>query len=135
MIGLLVATHGSFGEALLATVGMIVGPCTQACAISLSRDGSPEELRSLLGRAVREVDSGDGVLIMADMFGGTPANVGMALLTPSRIELLTGVNLPMVIKFMTYRERYALEELAALLKEHARDGIVLASEVVRRQSL
>jgi PTS system mannose-specific IIA component len=133
MIGVVVATHGAFGEALLATAGMIVGPCAQARAVSLSHNDSPEVLRSLLADALGEVDSGDGVLIMADMFGGTPANVGVVLLVPGRIELLTGVNLPMLLKFMTYRDRYPLQELAALLIGHARDGIVLASEVVRRQ--
>ncbi|TLM68975.1 MAG: PTS sugar transporter subunit IIA [Deltaproteobacteria bacterium] len=134
MIGLVVATHGPLGEALLATAAMIVGPGVQTRAVSLSRDHSPEELRDLLAGAVGEVESGAGVLVMADMFGGTPANIGMTLLSSGRVELLTGVNLPMLLKFMTYRERYPLQELAALLKEQARDGILLASETLRRSS-
>jgi PTS system mannose-specific IIA component len=134
MIGLVVATHGNLGEALLATTGIIVGTPAQSRAISLSREHSPNELHELLRRAIDEVDSGDGVLVVADMFGGTPANIGMALVAPGRVELLTGVNLPMLLKFVTYRERYPLPELAELLKEHARDGIILASEVLRRQS-
>jgi len=134
MIGLVVATHGNLGESLLATAAMIVGPSVQVRAISLSRDHSPEELRDLLDRAISEVDRGTGVLVAADMFGGTPANIGMTLLVPGQVELLTGVNLPMLLKFMAYRERYPLQELAELLKEHARDGIVLASEVLHRQS-
>ncbi|MCM2264985.1 MAG: PTS sugar transporter subunit IIA [Desulfuromonadales bacterium] len=134
MIGLVVATHGYLGESLLATAAMIVGPPAQACAVSLSRDHSPEELHDLLARAIVKVDSGDGVLVAADMFGGTPANVGMTLLAPGRVDLLTGVNLPMLLKFMTYRERYSLQELAETLKEQARDGIVLASEVLRQQT-
>lgn len=134
MIGLVVATHGNLGEALLTTTGIIVGTPVQSRAVSLSRDHSPNELRELLSRAIDEVDSGDGVLVLADMFGGTPANIGMALVVPGRVELLTGVNLPMLLKFVTYRERYPLPELAELLKEQARDGIILASEVLRRQS-
>lgn len=135
MIGLVVATHGSLGESLLATVAMIVGPPAQARAVSLSRDHSPEELHALLSGAIAAVDrEGDGVLVVADMFGGTPANVGMTLLVPDRVDLLTGVNLPMLLKFFTYRERYPLTELAELLKEQARDGIILASEALRRQS-
>jgi PTS system mannose-specific IIA component len=134
MIGLVVATHGNLGEALLATTGIIVGTPAQSRAISLSREHSPNELHELLSRAIAEVDSGDGVLVVADMFGGTPANIGMAQVAPGRVELLTGVNLPMLLKFVTYRERYPLPELAELLKEHARDGIILASEVLRRQS-
>jgi PTS system mannose-specific IIA component len=134
MIGLVVATHGNLGESLLATAAMIVGPPTRACAVSLSRDHSPEELRDLLARAIGAVDrEGDGVLVAADMFGGTPANVGMTLLEPGRVDLLTGVNLPMLLKFFTYRERYPLAELARQLKGQARDSIVLASEALSRQ--
>jgi PTS system mannose-specific IIA component len=134
MIGLVVAAHGNLGESLLGTTAMIVGAPVQTRAVSLSRDHSPKELRDLLSRSIDEVDRGDGVLVMTDMFGGTPANIGMTLLIPGRVELLTGVNLPMLLKFMTYRERYPLQELAELLKEHARDGIILASEALGRQS-
>jgi PTS system mannose-specific IIA component len=133
MIGLVVATHGALGEALLTTAGLIVGQATQACTVSLSQGNSAEELRELLARKIAEVDQGDGVLVMVDMFGGTPANIGMTLLAPGRVELLTGVNLPMLLKFFTYRERYRLPELAEFLMGRAREGIVLASEALNRQ--
>jgi len=133
MIGLVVATHGALGEALLTTAGLIVGQATQACTVSLSQGNSAEELRELLARKIAEVDQGDGVLVMVDMFGGTPANIGMTLLAPGRVELLTGVNLPMLLKFFTYRERYPLPELAEFLMGRAREGIVLASEALNRQ--
>lgn len=134
MIGLVVATHGTLGEALLETVTMIIGRPGQACAVTLSRDHAPDELRELLVKAIAEVDKdGDGVLVMADMFGGTPANLAMTLLVPGRVELLTGVNLPMLLKFLTYRNNCPLDGLAQRLKEHARDGIVLASEMLSRQ--
>lgn len=135
MIGLVVATHGNLGEALLETAALIVGPNARACAVSLSHEQSPEELRALLVRAISAVDhDGDGVLVAADMFGGTPANVGMTLLEPGRVDLLTGVNLPMLLKFFTYRKSYPLAELAERLKGQSRDSIVLASEALRRQS-
>ena len=132
MIGLVVATHGTLGEALLATAAMIVGEPLRACAVSLSRDSAPEELRVRLTEAIAAVDDGDGVLLAVDMFGGTPANIGMTLLDAGRIELLTGVNLPMLLKFFTYRERYPLPALAETLKAQAREGIVLAGEVLGR---
>lgn len=132
MIGLVVATHGDLAESLLATAAMIIGPVAGARAISLSRDHSPEELGELLDRAIGEVDGGDGVLVAADMFGGTPANVGMTRLVPGRVDLLTGVNLPMLLKFLSYREHCPLPELAEMLRGHARDSIVLASEVLGR---
>ena len=133
MIGLVISTHGALGEALLQTAGMIVGAPLQACAVSLSRSTSPEELCAVMANAVASVDDGEGVLVMADMFGGTPANIGMTLLNPGKMELLTGVNLPMVLKFLTYRERLPLPVLAANLQTQAREGIVLASEILRRQ--
>jgi len=133
MIGLVVATHGTLGEALLATAAMIVGRSEQVCALSLSRDHDPAELHALLARAVEEVGTdGDGVLVLVDMFGGTPANIGMTLLEPGRIELLTGVNLPMMIKFFAYRDSCPLEQLAERLQGCARDGIVLAGELLNR---
>ena len=133
MIGLVVATHGTFGEALLTTAGLIVGAPAQACAVSLSRSNSPDELLELLREAIKSVDQGDGVLIMADMFGGTPANIGMTLLVAGSVELLAGVSLPMLLKFLANRERYPLQELAGILKVHAREGIVLGSEILRHQ--
>lgn len=133
MIGLVVATHGPLAESLLATAAMIVGPVAGARAISLSRERSPDELGSLLDLAIGEVDAGDGVLVVVDMFGGTPANIGMTRLVPGRVDLLTGVNLPMLLKFLSYRERCPLPELAEMLRNHARDGIVLASEVLGRR--
>jgi PTS system mannose-specific IIA component len=135
MTGLVVATHGALGEALLETVTMIIGRPEQACAVTLSRDHAPDELRTLLVEAIAAVDQGDdGVLVMADMFGGTPANIAMTLLDPGRVELLTGVNLPMLLKFLTYRNSCPLDGLAQRLKEQARDGIVLASEALSRHS-
>ena len=131
MIGLVVATHGTLGEALLATAAMIVGPQEQACALSLSRESSPEELHARLAGAIARFETdGGGVLVMADMFGGTPANIGMTLLDPGRVELLAGVNLPMLLKFFSQRQRYPLTELVWRLKEQSRDSIVLGGDVL-----
>jgi PTS system mannose-specific IIA component len=133
MIGLVVATHGNLGEALLDTLAMIIGPADLTRVVSLSRNQAPELLHEQLAAAIAAVSRDQGVLVAADMFGGTPANVCMPLLEPGRVELLTGVNLPMLIKFFTYRERLALPELAELLQGYARDGIVLGSAVLSRQ--
>jgi len=133
MIGLVVATHGTLGEALLDTAAMIIGRSERACTVSLSRDHDPVELHALLARAVEEAGvDGDGVLVLVDMFGGTPANIGMTLLESGRVELLTGVNLPMVIKFFAYRASCPLGQLAERLQGYARDGIVRAGDALRR---
>jgi PTS system mannose-specific IIA component len=134
MTGLVVATHGSLGAALLATVELIIGAQPHAVAVSLSRGESPEVLRATLERSLAQAGAGcAGVLIATDMFGGTPSNIGMTLLEPGRVELLTGVNLPMLLKFFNYRSREPLAALAPLLRDQARDGIVLAGELLQRQ--
>lgn len=134
MIGLVVATHGFLGASLLETAAMIVGGGERACAVALSREHSAEELQRRMSEAVEAVRSPGGVLIAADMFGGTPANVALTLVEAGRTELLTGVNLPMLLKFFSYRERLSLEELADLLQSQAREGIVLGSALLSRQA-
>lgn len=133
MIGLVVATHGHLGAALLETAAMIVGSGEKACAVALSREHSAEELQRRMSEAVAAVRGPGGVLIVADMFGGTPANVAMTLVHAGETELLTGVNLPMLLKFFSYRERLPLGELADLLQAQAREGIVRGSLLLSRQ--
>ena len=134
MIGLVIATHGNLGEALLETLAMIIGPTDLARTVSLSHDHPPELLHDQLAAAIAAVSQNQGVLVAADMYGGTPANVCMNLLESGRVELLTGVNLPMLLKFFNYRSRYRLADLTLLLKDHARDGIMVAGELLSRQS-
>ena len=134
MIGLVVVTHGALAETLLATAELIIGPQPGAVALSLSRGEAPELLRGRLTRAIAEAGSGcEAVLLMTDMFGGTPSNIGMTLVEPGRVDLLTGVNLPMLLKFFNYRNNHDLVELTPLLREQAREAIIAASELLPRQ--
>jgi len=103
-------------------------------ALSLSRGEAPELLRERLSQAIAQAGSGcEGVLLMTDMFGGTPSNIGITLLDPERVDLLTGVNLPMLLKFFNYRNDRCLAELTSFLKDQAREAIVVASELLPRQ--
>ncbi len=134
MIGLVVATHGTLGESLLATAELIIGAQPSALALSLSRGEPPDELRGRLLQAIEQAGNGcEAVLVMTDMFGGTPSNIGMTLLEPERVELLTGVNLPMLLKFFSYRSSHRLPALAVFLKDQAREGIMVAGELLSRQ--
>jgi PTS system mannose-specific IIA component len=134
MIGLVVATHGPLAEALLTTVELIVGAQPCALAVSLCRSDAPEELRARLAQAIEQAGQGcEAVLLVTDMFGGTPSNIGMELLAPGRVELLTGVNLPMLLKFFSYRGTHGLTDLALLLRDQARGGILIAGELLERQ--
>ena len=133
MIGLVVATHSRLAEELLKVAEMIIGPLQNARAIGISSDQSVEEIREEMARAIGEVEEGNGgVLVMTDMFGGTPSNISLSFLEPGRLEVLTGVNLPMLLKFFNSKEELALSELAVLLKAYGQQSISLASELLRR---
>lgn len=132
MIGLVITTHGTLGQALLDACTMIIGPQQQVCTVSIERSRSPESAREELQAAVAMAGQDrDGVLIMADMFGGTPANLGAALLADGQVEVLCGVNLPMVLKFFSSREGRTLDELGPLLKGYGQQGILLVGELLQ----
>jgi PTS system mannose-specific IIA component len=131
MVGLVVATHGRLGEELLATAGAVCGSLERARAVSISSAMPMEEARETLARAIRELDDGDGVLVVTDMFGGTPANLALTFLA-ERIEVVTGVNLPMVLKLSTARASGAsLSATAEMLAGYGQKNITLASQLLR----
>jgi PTS system mannose-specific IIA component len=133
MIGLVVATHGNLGSELLASAQMIIGPVRNARAVSITPESSMESIRDGIAAAIAEVvKDGHGVIIVTDMFGGTPANVSMTFLQPQVVEVLTGVNLPMLLKFFNSQESLALDELAGILKSYGQQSIALASEYLQR---
>ncbi len=133
MVGLVVATHGNFGGELLLSVQMIIGPVRNARAVSINQESSMEDIRTAIATAVSEVvTDGEGVIIATDMFGGTPANISMTFLEPQVVEVLTGVNLPMLLKFFNSQENLGLDELAGILKSYGQQSIALASEYLQR---
>ena len=133
MIGLVVATHGNLGSELLLSAQMIIGPVINARSVSITHDSSMEAIRDAIAKAVTEVGKdGHGVIIVTDMFGGTPANVSMTFLEPQNIEVITGVNLPMILKFFNSQESLGLDELAGILKSYGQQSIALASEYLQR---
>ena len=131
MTGLIIVTHGNLAQEFLNAASMIVGPQEGALALCTSRDDHPAdleaELRKMIAALSRDVD---GILVMTDIFGGTPTNISLPLLQPGHVEVLTGVSLPMVLKFFSQREKAALAELAVLLKAYAQQGVILVSETI-----
>jgi PTS system mannose-specific IIA component len=133
MIGLVVATHGNLGSELLLSAQMIIGPVINARSVSITHDSSMEAIRDAIAEVVTEVGKdGHGVIIVTDMFGGTPANVSMTFLEPQSVEVITGVNLPMILKFFNSQENLGLDELAGILKSYGQQSIALASEYLQR---
>ena len=131
MVGVVVATHGKLAEELLRSAEGIVGKLEQSAALTIDAQLSMEEARSRLGQAIAGVETGDGVLILTDMFGGTPSNLALTFLE-ARVEVVTGVNLPMVVKLSTLRaEQKPLAALAEAIATYGQKNITLASELLR----
>lgn len=131
MIGLLVVTHGRLALELVDAARHIVRDPGPVKALVLDWDLDAEESRREIEAVLKELDTGDGVIIVTDMLGGTPANVAMTFLEPGRLEVVTGVNLPMVIKFANLRgKERGVEEVARLLAEKGRWHITVAGEVL-----
>ncbi len=135
MVGIVVATHGRLAEELIRTAEIICGKLERCQAVSLG--GAASELddeRARFAEAIHSVDDGDGVIVLTDMFGGSPANLALTFLD-DRLEVLTGVNLPMLVKLSTCRASGAgLRETAQMLTAHGQKNIALASEILRTRA-
>jgi PTS system mannose-specific IIA component len=130
MLGMVIVTHGALAEGLLQTAAMIIGPIERAQALSIEQGMSLEVAKKRLETAIADVDPDAlGVIILTDLFGGTPTNLSAEFLAPGRVEILTGVNLPMVLKCASSREQLTLEALAETLKDYARTAIMRPAEL------
>ncbi len=130
-VGVVVVTHGQLATELLNAAEMIVGELPRFAAVSIGWHDEVSLARDAITRAVAKVDGGAGVLILTDMFGGTPSNLGLAALETGRVEVVTGVNLPMLIKLARAHEDADVLTLARALCEHGRAAIRVASDLLR----
>jgi PTS system mannose-specific IIA component len=128
MVGIVVAAHGQLATELISTAQLIVGELPNAIGCNISPTLSPQAMEEELQRAVVQVDGGDGVLVLADLIGGTPCTRSMALCRKARLEVITGVNLPMVLKAHSLRQTRSLRELAPLLVDSVRGSIRWVTE-------
>ncbi len=122
-IGLLIVTHGDMGEGILQAAEMIVGPLKGVTALSLNQGESLEDLHQRLSNSIVGLDSGGGVLVMLDLFGGTPANAAALALDRDGVEAVAGVNLPMLVEALQYRETVPLSQLATRIAYAGKTGI------------
>ncbi len=132
MVGIVIVTHLKLGEELLAVAELIVGKTEQFQAVSINPKDGVEEIKEKISEAIRRVDRGKGILILTDMFGGTPSNICLSFLEEWKIEVITGVNLPMLLKLSTYEEERNLDELAEFIKTYGQKNINLASEILKK---
>lgn len=131
MTGLVLVTHAGLAEALLNTAEMIVGQIDACEKVEVAADERSEPIMAKVVAAVEKV-SGEGAVIMTDLFGGTPSNMAMSFLKDGAVEVLTGVNLPMIIEFCAKRSRMGIPELAAELQRCGREGIIVAGEFLKK---
>jgi PTS system mannose-specific IIA component len=130
MIGLVLVTHAGLATALKLSAEMIVGSIECCETVEVAADERADDIMARVVAAVKAVQD-DGAIIMTDLFGGTPSNMAMSFLKDGCIEVVTGVNLPMLIDFCSRRERMAVAELAVNLQRSAREGIIVAGEFLK----
>ena len=134
MVGVLVVTHGNLARELVLAARRIVGEVKDLQAVSIDWDDDVGLAGKTIANAVREMDQGQGVLILTDMFGGTPANLAVTFVS-SQVEVITGVNLPMLIKLARPARNAELLTLARDLREDGRNAIWVASDLLRGEKV
>ena len=130
MIGLVIVTHGGLAEGFRAALEHVVGQQKQLVAISVGADDDMERRREDILYAVQEVDSGDGVVLLTDMFGGTPSNLAISVIDQANVEVVAGVNLPMLIKLASVRGEVGLQQAVDEAQEAGRKYINVASKIL-----
>jgi PTS system mannose-specific IIA component len=132
MIGIVVVTHGQLARELVAAAEMIVGDIPNVTAVSIGWQESPEDAEREIEAAIARVDSGRGTVILTDMFGGTPTNLSLAFLEKGRVEVVTGVNLPMLIRVASLREDEVgdLQAVAAQAMREGKENVYVASDLL-----
>ena len=132
MIGIVIVTHCQLGEALIGAAEFIIGHRPESLeSVSIDLNENAEKLRNKISQGIKNVKGQDGVLILTDMFGGTPSNLSYSFLEEGRIEVLSGVNLPILIQAASMRNKMKLDELAANLESFGKKSISLASGILK----
>ena len=129
-IGVVIVSHYRLGEEMLQAARLIVPDAPPFVAVGIEPKQRVDEMRASIAAALQNADRGHGVLVLTDMFGGTPSNVSLSFLGERRVEVVTGVNLPMLIKLATLREEKPLDELASFIKQYGQRNISVASEIL-----
>ena len=130
MIGVVVVTHGQLATELVNAAETIVGDLPNFSAVSIGWHEDVQDARDAIAAAIERVKQPGGVLLATDMFGGTPSNLGITFLEPDKVEIITGVNLPMLIKAASLKDAASLTDVARSLREHGRNAIWVASDLL-----
>ena len=130
LVGALLVTHGKLGDELIAVTRRIVGSFNHMTAVTIGWNDDVDASESKIEKAVSSIDAGHGVIILTDMFGGTPSNISMPFQSPGKVEVITGVNLPMVVKIASQRGDEILNVLASKVRDQGKRQITIAGELL-----
>ena len=135
IIGVLITTHGNLGSELIKAAELIKGQIIDVLHVSIDQTSNVEEIKKEIGSAIKKLDKGKGVLILTDLFGGTPSNISLSFMKEEKVEVVTGVNLPMMLKLSEIKEGMSLRESACFIKENGQKNIYVASELLSKKAL
>ena len=134
MIGALITTHGNLGNELIKAAELIKGPLNDILHVSVDQTKNVEDIKKEISNAIKKLDKGKGVLVLTDLFGGTPSNISLSFIKEGKVEVLTGVNLPMVLKLSEVKDDMTLRDFACLIKHYGEKNIMLASEILDKKA-
>ncbi len=133
MIGLVLVTHGRLAMELISALEHVVGPQANMNGVCIGPDDDMEQQRSNILEAVARAEEGNGVILLTDMFGGTPSNLAISIMDKANVEVIAGVNLPMLVKLASVRQTESLEEAAQSAQEAGRKYINIASRLLTQE--
>ncbi len=133
MIGILVIAHGGFAHALISSAQFIVGKLRKTRGVSIRQKDTEVQIKRRIQKEISNLEEGDGVLVLTDVFGGTPTNLSLTFLGKQNVEVVTGVNIPMLLTVSSYRSSKSLAEISELVKQSGQKSIVLAREALGRR--
>lgn len=134
MIGIIVISHGNFADELISAVNFVLSgkPAIKMVGMNLDTTIDFDAFKKELKRTIKKVDKGNGVLLVTDMFGGTPSNISLTFLEEDKVEVISGVNLPMLIKLATVSEDTSLSDSVEIAEKAGRDNIIVASKLIKK---
>ena len=134
MIGIIVISHGKFADELISAVNFVLSgkPSIKMVGMNLDPNIDFDTFKKDIKRTIKKVDKGDGVLLVTDMFGGTPSNISLTFLEEDKVEVISGVNLPMLIKLSTIPENTSLIDSVKIAEKAGKDNIIVASNLIKK---
>ena len=135
MIGVLITTHGNLGNELIHAAEMIKGPLKDVMHVCVEQNKGVEDVKKEISSAIKKLDKGKGVLILTDLFGGTPSNISLSFMKEGKVEVVTGVNLPMLLKLSDVKAETTLNEFSTFIKDYGKKNISLASEILSKKAI